>query len=66
MEVTPQGSLTLAIEQVPSEQGDTFLLEDNLRTNLYNIAFDGSQYKVVHTNKVHVPDEHDSPAHFEE
>ena len=42
IEVTPQASLAPAVEQVPSEQGDIVLLEDNQGTDVYNIAFDDS------------------------
>ena len=65
-EVTPKASPAPTTEQVLSEQWYTILLEDNLRTNGYNIAFDESQHKVVQARRAHAPDEHASPAHFEE
>ena len=65
-EVTPQASQTPTTEKVPSEQGDTILLEDNPRTDVYNIAFDESQHRVVQARRVHTPDEHASPTHVEE
>lgn len=65
-EVTPKASLDLAVEQVPSEQGDIVLLEDDPRADVYNIAFDESQHRVVQRSRVHTPYENASPAHFEE
>ncbi len=63
--VTTQASPSLEVEQVASEQVDTIILEDNLGTHVYNIAFDESQHRVVHARRVHTSDEYASPAHFD-
>ena len=46
-EVTPPASLDLEVEQVPSDQGDTEILEDNLEADVHNIYFDDSQHRVM-------------------
>ena len=66
IEVTLMDSPTQSVEKFPSEKGDTVLLEDNLGTYVYNIAFDDSQHRVVQACRAHTPNEHASPAHFEE
>lgn len=65
-EVTPQASLALAAEKVPSEQGDTILLTDDPRTYVYNIAFDESQHKVFQPRIAHIPNGHASPTNFKD
>lgn len=65
IKVIPQASQNLVAEQVPSEQGDTNLLEDDLEADVYNIAFNESQHRVEQARRVHILDEHASPAHFE-
>lgn len=65
-EVTPQASPAPTVEQVLSEQGDTILLEGHIGIEMYNIAFDESQGKVLQACRAHTPDVHASPAHLEE
>lgn len=42
-EVTPPTSSNLEVEQVPSDQGDIEILEDNLEADMHNKSFDESQ-----------------------
>lgn len=65
-EVTPQTSPAPSVEKFPIEQGDNFLLEDNLGKNVYKISFDESQHKVIHACRVHTQNEHASPVHIGE
>lgn len=44
LEVAPSASLDLGAEQVPSDQGDIEILEENLEVNVHNIPFDESQH----------------------
>ena len=46
-EFEPPGSLDLEAEQVPSNQGDTEILVDNLEGEMHNIPFDESHHRVV-------------------
>jgi len=53
-------------EKVPSDQGDTEILGDNLEEEMHNISFDESQNKVVQSHRVSTLDDHTSPTQFEE
>lgn len=51
-EVTPLASPNSGEKQVPSDQGDNEILEDNLEEDVHNISFDESQHKVVQSCRV--------------
>lgn len=57
-EVTQPASPDPKVEQVPSDQGDTETLEDNLEVDMHNISFNESQHKVVQSHRVTTPDAH--------
>jgi len=46
-EVTPPASPDPRAKQVPSDQGDNEILEDNPEADVHNISFDESQHRVV-------------------
>ena len=50
------------VEQVPSDQGGTEILWDNLEEEMHNISFDESQHRVVQSHKVSTLGDHTSPA----
>jgi len=65
-EVNPLASPHPKEEQVPSDQGDTKILGDNLEEEMHNISFDKSQNRVVQYRRVSTPKDHTSPVKFEE
>jgi len=65
-EVTPLASLDTEAEIVPSDQGDTNILEDNPKVEMHNISFDESQHKVVQSRGVSTLDVHTFLAQFVE
>lgn len=65
-EVTPPNSPDPEVEQVPSDQGDTEILEDNPEAEMHNISFNESQHRVVQSCRFPTPNVHISPAQFEE
>lgn len=65
-EVDPLASLDPEAEQVPSDQGDTEILGDNLEGEMHNISFNESQHRVVQSRRVSNSEDHTSPTQFEE
>ena len=65
-EVDTLASPDLEVEKVPSNQGNTKILGDNLEGEMHKIAFDESQHRVVKYRRVSTLDDHTSLAHFEE
>ena len=56
--VTPLASPNPRAKKVPSDQGDTEILEDNLEENEHNISFNKSQHRVLQLHRVSTPDVH--------
>lgn len=64
-EVTPPTLPDQGAEQVLNDQGDTEILEDNLKVDVHNISFNESQHRVVQSRRVSTLDVHVSTAQFE-
>jgi len=65
-EFDPPSSPDPEAKQVPSDQGDTEILGDNLKGEMHNISFDESQHRVMKSHRVLTLDDHTSPTQFEE
>ena len=65
-EVDPPASLHPEDEQVPSDQGDTEILGDQLEGEMHNISFDESQHRVVHSRIVSTSQDLTSPTQYAE
>ena len=65
-EVNPPASPHLEDEQFLSDQEDIEILGDQLEGEMHNISFDESQHRVLQSRRVSTPDDHTSPAKFEE
>lgn len=59
--ITPLASPDTEVEQVPSDQGDTKILKDNLEADVHDISFNESQHKVMQSCRVPTLDAHVSP-----
>lgn len=62
----PLASLHLEDEQVPSDQGDTEILGDQLEGEMHNISFAKSQNRVVQSRRVSTLEDHTYPVWYEE
>lgn len=60
-EVEPPASPHPEEEKVPSDQGDTEILGDNLEEEMHNISFDESQHRVLQSCKVLTSNDHTYP-----
>lgn len=60
-EVDPLVSPDSEVEEVPSDQGDTDILGDNLEGEMHNISFDKSQHRVVKSHRLSTLDDNTNP-----
>ena len=65
-EVNPPTSPHPEEEKVPSDQGETEILGDNLEEEMHNISFDESQHRVLQSHRVSTLDVHTSLVQFDE
>ena len=65
-EVYPPASLHLEDEKVPSDQGDTKILGDQLEGEMHNISFDESQHRFVKSHRLLTSNDQTSPTQFKE
>jgi len=60
-EVVPPASPHPKDEKIPSDQGDTEILGDQLKGEMHNISIDEYQHRVVQSHRVSTPKDHTSP-----
>lgn len=65
-EVTPQSPPPPISEPVPSEQGEVFLLNDDLMMDVFNMLFDELSQRIVQAQRKHFSNDHVSPAFMKE
>lgn len=50
------------VEKFPCDQGNTKILEYNMKVEMHKISFNEPQHRVVQSRRVPTPDVHISPA----